>query len=395
MNTENACSQSWETVNPLSGKCAFGEKPSLSSRKGSFTFRFFTMTIPFGTTPSGQTALLYPLENAQGLRVEISAYGGTIVRLFAPDRHGQAADVVLGYDTLEEYLRRSPYFGCLVGRCANRIAGGKFTLGGKKYQLATNNTPGGVPCHLHGGIKGFDKQWWRAEPSTSPQGQALRLTYHSRDGEEGYPGNLDVEAVYTLTPDNALRIDYHATTDQPTPVNLTNHSYFNLSGAGHGDVLAHAVTLNASSYTPVTEGLIPVGTIEPVDGTPLDFRTAHSIGDRIATANEQLRFARGYDHNFVIDRSDDGLVLAATVFEPKSGRMMEVHTTEPGVQFYSGNFLDGSIKGKLGHGYGHRAALCLETQHFPDSPNQPSFPSVTLQPGVPLRSTTIYRFSAR
>jgi len=367
----------------------------LSSPARSLTFGFFLMTLMFGTTPSGQPATLYPLTNTQGLRVEISPYGGTIVRLLAPDRHGETADVVLGFDTLDEYLVRSPYFGCVVGRCANRIAGGKFALGGKTYQLAQNNSPGGIPCHLHGGLKGFDQQWWRAAPVSSPEGDALRLSYRSSDGEEGYPGNVDVEVTYTLTADNALRIDYQATTDRETPVNLTNHSYFNLAGEGSGDILGHVLTLNASGFTPVNAGLIPLGHVAPVAATPLDFRTPHVIGERIATANEQLRVARGYDHNFVIDRRHDGLVLAATVFEPKSGRILEVHTTEPGVQFYSGNFLDGSRVGKHGHACEHRSGFCLETQHFPDSPNQASFPSVILQPGLTLRSTTTYRFSAR
>ena len=353
------------------------------------------MSSYFGTLPDGRSAQLHSLENAHGFRAEISDYGGTVVRLFARDRKGNRADVVLGFDSVEGYLAHSPYFGCLIGRFGNRIAGGTFSLGGRRFALAKNNTPGGIACHLHGGLKGFDKVLWQAEPFAAADGPGLRLRYHSAEGEEGYPGNLDVTVTYVVTADDALRIDYTATTDQPTPVNPTNHSYFNLAGEGTGDVLGHALTLNARTCTPVTAGLIPTGEIAPVAGTPLDFTAPHTIGERIAVPNEQLRFAGGYDHNFVLNRSGDGLVLAATAFEPQSGRLLEVHTTEPGIQFYSGNFLDGSFAGKNGHVYRHRHGFCLETQHFPDSPNQPNFPSTILQPGATFRSTTIYRFSAR
>jgi aldose 1-epimerase len=289
----------------------------------------------------------------------------------------------------------SPYFGCLIGRCGNRIADGKFSLEGETYQLAKNNAPNGLPCHLHGGERGFDKVLWRAEPFTQEGEGGIRLRYHSPHLEEGYPGNLEVAVTYRLTANNALRIDYAATTDRATPVNLTNHAYFNLAGEGLGDVLGHVLTINAHGYTPVNAGLIPLGHVAPVANTPFDFIMPSKIGQSIDMPNEQLRFAGGYDHNFVLDRTDDSLVPAASVLEPLSGRLLEVHTTEPGLQFYSGNFLTGSFPGKKGHVYQRRDGFCLETQHFPDSPNQPSFPPVILQPGQPFSSTTVYRFDAR
>jgi aldose 1-epimerase len=350
---------------------------------------------PFGKLSDGSAVQLYTLRNAQGVRVEISNYGGTVVRIFVPDRHGNFADVVLGFDRLEDYVARSPYFGCLIGRFGNRIADGKFCLNGETFQLAKNNAPNGIPCHLHGGRKGFDRVVWQAEAFTSDDGDALRLHYLSPDMEEGYPGNLDVTVTYTLTADNSLRIDYTATTDRATPVNLTNHAYFNLAGEGVGDVLGHVLTINARNYTPVKAGLIPLGHVAPVAGTPFDFSAPSKIGQSIEMPNEQLRFAGGYDHNYVLDRSDDSLVLAATVLEPLSGRILEVHTTEPGLQFYSGNFLAGAFAAKNGHVYQRRHGFCLEAQHFPDSPNQPSFPPAILEPGVTLRSTTVYHFDAR
>ncbi|MGH7947551.1 MAG: aldose epimerase family protein, partial [Opitutaceae bacterium] len=288
--------------------------------------------IPFGKLPDGQEARLYTLANAQGLRVEISNYGGTIVRLFAPDRHGRFADVVLGFDRVEEYVAHSPYFGCLIGRCGNRIAGGKFSLNGETYELAKNNAPNGIPCHLHGGRRGFDKVIWDAWPIAADGSSALRLRYHSPDMEEGYPGNLEVTVTYTLTAENALRIVYAATTDRATPVNPTNHAYFNLAGEGSGDVLGHVLTINAHGYTPVNAGLIPLGHVASVSNTPFDFMASNKIGQQIEMPNEQLRFAGGYDHNYVLVRGDDALVLAASVLEPLSGRTLEVHTTEPGIQ---------------------------------------------------------------
>jgi len=351
--------------------------------------------IPFGTTPDGHAARLFNLRNAQGVSADITDYGATVVRLFAPDRHGRLADVTLGFDRLDDYVARSPYFGCVIGRVGNRIAHGRFSLHGKTYTLALNNTPGGIPCHLHGGLRGFDKAVWRAEPFTRAGEAGLRLHHRSPDGEEGYPGNVDVVVTYTLTADNALRLDYEATTDQPTPINLTNHAYFNLAGEGAGDVLGHVLTIHARDYTPVNAGLIPRGHVAPLAGTPLDFSTPHPIGERINAPHEQLQLAGGYDHNYVITHAPGqptALAPAATVVEPASGRILNVLTTEPGMQFYTGNFLDGSFPAKLGHVYQHRHGFCLETQHFPDSPNQPAFPSVIVAPGETLRSTTVYRF---
>lgn len=356
------------------------------------------MVIPFGTTPDGRETRLFVLQNSQGLRAEISDLGGTLVRLLAPDRQGKLDDVTLGFAGVGDYATRSPYFGCIVGRFGNRIAGGRFSLDGRTYELARNNTPGGLPCCLHGGKVGFDKAIWQATFSPTTRSPTLRLSHRSPDGDEGFPGNLEASVTYTVTPDNALRIDYEATSDQATPVNLTNHAYFNLAGEGSGDVLDHVVTLNASHTTPVNIGMIPTGQIAPVAGTPLDFRQPHAIGARITDPHEQLRFGLGYDHNFVIDRTPedkDVPVLAARVAEPRSGRVLEVLTTEPGVQFYTGNFLDGTLRGKRGAIYGHRHGFCLETQHFPDSPNQPAFPSTILRPGMMFRSTTLFRFSAQ
>ena len=350
----------------------------------------------FGRTPDGHDPRLFTLRSAGGLRADITDYGGTIVRLFAPDRRGRLADVTLGFDTLAEYVSDSPYFGCIVGRCANRIAGGSFNLDGNVHRLATNNAPGGRPCHLHGGRRGFDKAVWRAGPFAAAGEEGLRLRHRSPDGDEGYPGTLDITVTYTLSGDNALRIDYEAVTDRATPVNLTNHAYFNLAGAGEGDVLGHELTLAASRYTPVDAGLIPTGRLAPVAGTPLDFTAPHVLGARIDTAFEQLQLAAGYDHNFVLPApaNPGALVAAATVLDPVSGRRLRVATTEPGVQLYTGNFLAGRLRGKEGRLYPHRGGFCLETQHFPDSPNQPGFPSVILRPGRTLRSTTVYRFDA-
>ncbi len=354
------------------------------------------MMSPFGKLPDGRPAHLHVLTTPSGFRAEISDYGGTVVRMFAPNRQGEFSDVVLGFDAVEDYIARSPYFGCIVGRVGNRIAHGTFALDGRTYPLAKNNTPGGIPCHLHGGLRAFDKVLWQAERNDGADGPTLTLRHRSPDEDEGYPGNLDVTVTYRLTTDNALRIDYQATTDRATPVNLTNHSYFNLAGAGHGSILGHELTIPAGRFTPVNAGLIPTGEVASVEGTPLDFRQPRVIGDRIDDPAEQMRLAGGYDHNYVFEPRDDNQpALAATAFEPGSGRVLEVFTTEPGMQFYSGNFLDGSFAGKNGHVYRKRDGFCLETQHFPDSPNQHAFPSVILQAGATLRSTTIYRFSTR
>ena len=358
----------------------------------------------WGKTADGQSAHLYTLTNPNGMVAVISDYGATVVKLTAPDRAGKFDDVVLGYNTLEEYTRpgHSPYFGCIAGRYANRIAGGKFMLDGKTYTLATNNTPAGQPCSLHGGIKGFDKKIWNAKAASRDNAQGVELSYRSVDGEEGYPGNLDLTVTYLLTTDNVLRIEYRATSDKATPLNATNHSYFNLKGEGEGDVLGHQLLLNASRFTPVNAGMIPLGELRPVAGTPMDFTVPIAIGDRIDQNDEQLKLGGGYDHNWVIDRSDGSLVLAAKVIEPTTGRILEVHTTEPGVQLYTGNFLPkpdapaaDQQTGKRGKPYHFRNAFCLETQHYPDSPNQPSFPSSIVKPGTPYVSATEFRFTAK
>jgi aldose 1-epimerase len=344
---------------------------------------------PFGVAPDGTPVDVYTLRNGQGAEARICTYGGIVVSLRVPDREGRMGDVVLGYDTLAEYIKENPYFGSLIGRYGNRIAKGRFTLDGKEYSLAVNNGPN----HLHGGLKGFDKVVWRARAYESEQGPALELSYLSADGEEGYPGNLEVKAVYTWREDNTLRLDYTATTDQPTVVNLTQHSYFNL--AGRGDILGHEVMINASRFTPVDETLIPTGELRLVDGTPFDFRKPTAIGARINRADEQLKFGNGYDHNWVINNPTGQLELQARVYEPTSGRVLEVLSTEPGLQFYSGNFLDGTITGKGGTKYEFRHGFCMEPQHFPDSPNQPNFPSVVLRQGQTYRNTIMYRFSVR
>jgi aldose 1-epimerase len=345
--------------------------------------------FPFGEV-EGKPVELYVLRNGAGLEARITNYGGIVTKLMVPDRHGNLQDVVLGYDNLAGYLEEPSYFGALIGRCGNRIARGRFTLGGKSYQLATNDGP----HSLHGGAKGFDKVVWSvAHAAATPQGPQLTLTYLSPDGEEGYPGNCSVKAVYTLTEDNALRLVYTATTDKPTPVNLTQHSYFNLRGTG--DILTHEVTIEADRFTPIDESLIPTGELRDVTGTPFDFRKSKTIGACIEQHDEQLKFGRGYDHNWVIRSTPGEIHTMACVYEPETGRVMEVLSTEPGLQFYSGNFLDGKIVGKEGRVYRFRTGFCMEPQHFPDSPNKPQFPSVVLQPGATYENTIIYRFSTR
>ena len=344
---------------------------------------------PFGKTKEGNPVDLFTLRNGKGAEARICNYGGLVISLKVPDRSGKFGDVVLGYDNLDGYLKSSPYFGSLVGRYGNRIAKGKFTLNGKEYTLAVNNGPNA----LHGGIKGFDKVVWTAKILATPNGPSLELRYLSKDGEEGFPGNLSVTAVYTLTEDNGLRLDYTATTDKDTVVNLTQHSYFNL--AGKGDNLHHEVMINADKFTPVDSTLIPTGELRPVQGTPFDFRKSTAIGARINQEDEQLKFGNGYDHNWVINKPAGKLGVIARVYEPTSGRVLEVLSTEPGLQFYTGNFLDGTIKGKGGWVYQFRNAFCMEPQHFPDSPNHPNFPSVVLKPGEVYKHTLIYRFSVQ
>ena len=345
---------------------------------------------PFGTA-DGKSVEIYTLANSKGSEARIMTYGGTLVSLKVPDRNGKFSDVVLGYDSLADYQKATAYFGALIGRYGNRIGKGKFSIGGKEYKLAINN---GVN-HLHGGLKGFDKVIWTASPSVEADGAHLELNYLSRDGEEGYPGNLNVKVEYVLTENNELKIVYSATTDKPTVVNLTHHSYFNLAGAGQGTILDHQLTLNADRFTPTDSGSIPTGELRSVKGTPFDFTKATAIGSRVEQNGEQLKFGNGYDHNFVLNKNGEVLSLAATVYESTSGRVLELFTTEPAVQFYTGNFLDGSIKGKSGQNYPRRSGFCLEAQHFPDSPNRPKFPSTVLRPGKTYRQTTIYKFSVR
>ena len=346
----------------------------------------------FGQTRDGQAVDIYTLKNRRGAEVRITTYGGTVVSLKVPDRAGKFDDVVLGFDDIEGFQKTTTYMGALIGRYANRIAKGRFTLNGEGYTLATNNGEN----HLHGGVRGFDKVVWKARPLAARAGQSLELTYLSRDGEEGYPGNLDVRVVYTLTGANELKIDYYATTDKDTVVNLTNHNYYNLAGQGNGDILGHLLTVNASRFTPTDAGAIPTGELRPVRGTPFDFTRPTAIGARINQDEEQLKLGKGYDHNFVVNGRPGTLRLAARVSEPTTGRVMETWTTEPGVQLYTGNYLDGSDVGKGGKPYRHRYGFCLETQHYPDSPNRPGeFPSTVLRKGARFRSTTVYKFSAR
>jgi aldose 1-epimerase len=339
----------------------------------------------YGKMPDGREVDLYTLTNPDGMRVRLTSYGAITVSVEVPDRSGKLADVTLGYDTLQGWLKNTSYFGATVGRYANRIAKAKFTIDGKTYALAANNGENAI----HGGIKGFDKVLWKAEPVRGPDAVGVRFTYRSRDGEEGYPGNLSVTAVYSLTKANELKAELSATTDKPTVVNLAHHSYWNLGGAASGDVLGHLLTLNADKYTLVDAGLIPTGELKAVAGTPMDFTKPAAVGERIAQVEG------GYDHNYVLRGKPGELALAARLTDPTSGRTMELWSDQPGVQFYSGNFLDGSVTGKGGIAYKKYAGLCLETQHFPDSPNHPDFPSAVLRPGQTYRHVMIHKFSAR
>ena len=357
-------------------------------------------TVPFGTTATGEVVDLFTMTNANGIEVRAITYGGIILSIKTPDRDGRWDDIVLGFDSLEPYEAGSPYFGSIIGRYGNRIAGGRFTLDGETFTLATNNGPN----HLHGGDVGFDKVVWGGEPFEREDAVGVAFTYTSVDGEEGYPGTMEVRVTYTLTDANELIFDYRATTDRATPVNLTQHSYFNLAGGAAADILGHELTLDASRFTPVDTTLIPTGELAPVEGTPFDFRTATTIGARIDDDHPQLAAGLGYDHNFVLDgdnpdvtsglaeKNREGLHRAAFVFEPLTGRTLEIHTAEPGIQLYSGNFLDGTIAGKAGRVYGHRSGFCLETQHFPDSPNQPAFPSTIVRPGEEYSTRTVLTF---
>jgi aldose 1-epimerase len=346
----------------------------------------------FGTTADGKPVDLYTMTNDRGMRVRFLSYGGVIASIEAPDRTGRLDDVVLGFRTLRDYETQSGtiYFGALIGRYANRIANGRFALDGQQYQLAINNPPNS----LHGGRKGFDKQVWTVAPHQVADGVAAVLTYTSPDGEESFPGTLTMRVTYTLSNDNQLRIDYQASTDKPTVVNVTNHSYFNLAGNGSGSVEGQSLLVNADRYTPINANLIPTGQLAPVAGTPLDFRQSTPIGARLRSGHEQMMYAHGYDHNFVLNKpAPDTLTFAARAYDPKSGRVLDCFTTEPGIQIYTSNFLDGSVVGSSGTAYRQNEAFTMETQHFPDSPNQPGFPSTVLKPGQDFRSTTIFRFA--
>ncbi|HJT28718.1 MAG TPA: aldose epimerase family protein [Pyrinomonadaceae bacterium] len=344
----------------------------------------------YGKTSTGEYVYLYTLRNSHGVEAKITNYGGILVSLKVPDRNRKFDDVVLGFNDLESYLTKNdPYMGALIGRYGNRIAKGRFTLNGVEYKLAVNNGEN----HLHGGLKGFDKVVWTGREIKTGAGPAVALEYRSKDGEEGYPGNLNVKVVYTLTNENELKIDYTATTDKDTVMNLTHHSYFNLAGEGNGDILNHLVTINANQFVPTDAGSIPTGELKNVAGTPFDFTNPTAIGARINQDDEQLKFGNGYDHTWVINGK--AMRVAATAYEPTSGRVMQVLTTEPGMQFYTGNFLNGTLTGKSGKVYARRTGFCFETQHYPDSPNQPSFPTTTLKKGQTYKSTTIYRFSTK
>ncbi|MGB2403565.1 MAG: aldose epimerase family protein [Akkermansiaceae bacterium] len=338
---------------------------------------------------------LYTLKNNVGTEVKVTNYGAIITSIVVPDREGRFDDIVLGYDRVEDYMNAvdKPYFGAVVGRYGNRIAKGQFTLDGETYTLAINNPPN----HLHGGVIGFDKVVWDAKPIQGKDFTGLELTYLAKDGEEGYPGNLAVTVRYKLNEANELEVEYQATTDKATPVNLTQHSYFNLAGEGNGNILKHELSINADYYTPVDETLIPTGEIAPIKNTPFDFTIPKAVGRDIAQKNEQLQYGGGYDHNFVLNKGGKAgeMTLAASIFEPESGRFLEIFTEEPGIQFYCGNFLDGRLKGKAGRPYSHRGAIVLETQHYPDSPNQPHFPSTILKPNETYHSKTIFRFSTK
>ena len=367
-----------------------------SGRPGDSTSMPRTITRiaqePFGRTPDGRVISLVTLRNQNGVEVRVMSYGGIIVSLKTPDRSGRSGDIVLGHEDAAGYFPNPTFFGAIIGRYGNRIAKGQFSLDGHDYTLPINNAPNS----LHGGTAGWDQALWDVDPFQTKEGPGVVLTHTSPDGDQGYPGTVKAKVTYTLTDDNRLRIEYSATTDKPTVINMTNHSYFNLSAGASPDILSHLLMINAAQYTPIDDGLIPTGEIAPVDHTPFDFRTPTAIGARIGDRDVQLTRGKGYDHNFVLTRLNAGdLELAARVEDPTSGRTLEVLTTQPGLQFYSGNFLDGTITGKGGAKYGLRSGLCLETQHFPDSPNHPSFPSTVLRPGETYASTTVLHFGVK
>ncbi len=376
----------WRVVYLGAGLCVWSLAVDLAAGRAAVQSGSLSKMI-FGKTRDGKPVDLYVLKNGQ-ITVKVMTYGAIITEIDTPDRNGKADDIVLGFDSLEGYLGTHPYFGATVGRVANRIAKGKFNLNGREYSLAVNNGPNS----LHGGLKGFDKVIWKAEPTSRPDGPSIKLSYRSPDGEEGYPGNLDVSVQFTVTEQNELKIEYTATTDKATPINLSNHSYFNLAGRTSEPVLGHELLLKASHYTPVDETLIPTGEIAEVAGTPLDFTKPTEIGSRI---NQLKGEPSGYDHNFALDSRGQSLALAASVDDPKTGRVMTISTTEPGIQFYTGNFLDGTITGKEGIVYRKHHAFCLETQHFPDSIHHDNFPRAVLEPGATYHQTTVYRFSTR
>lgn len=376
----------WRAVCLMGGLCVWGIAVDPAPGRAAVESGSLNKMI-FGKTPDGTPVELYVLKNGQ-ITVKVMTYGAIITEIDTPDCNGKEGDVVLGFDSLEGYLGKHPYFGATVGRVANRIAKGKFTLNGQEYTLAVNDGPN----TLHGGLKGFDKVIWKAEPISRPDGPSIKLTRRSPDGEEGYPGNLDVSVQFTVTEQNELKIEYTATTDKATPINLSNHSYFNLAGRTTEPVLGHELMLAADHYTPVDETLIPTGEIAPVAGTPLDFTKPTDIGARIKELKGE---PTGYDHNFVLNSGGKSLALAVRVYEPKTGRVMELSTTEPGVQFYTGNFLDGTITGKDGIAYRKHHAFCLEAQHYPDSIHHANFPSAVLEPGKTYTQTTVYKFSAR
>lgn len=376
----------WRAVCLMGGLCVWGIAVDPAPGRAAIESGSLSKMI-FGKTPDGTPVELYVLKNGQ-ITVKVMTYGAIITEIDTPDCNGKEGDVVLGFDSLEGYLGKHPYFGATVGRVANRIAKGKFTLNGQEYTLAVNDGPN----TLHGGLKGFDKVIWKAEPISRPDGPSIKLTRRSPDGEEGYPGNLDVSVQFTVTEQNELKIEYTATTDKATPINLSNHSYFNLAGRTTEPVLGHELMLSADHYTPVDETLIPTGEIAPVAGTPLDFTKPTDIGARIKELKGE---PTGYDHNFVLNSGGKSLALAVRVYEPKTGRVMELSTTEPGVQFYTGNFLDGTITGKDGIAYRKHHAFCLEAQHYPDSIHHANFPSAVLEPGKTYTQTTVYKFSAR